>query len=332
MMSLYNSVVIAFAIFGAMSLFILIQHEVSISLHPLAHQDTNNKAPASAARLKRGDRIRKHTSHHSADIVESFMDGIKFNHNENKRDGEFHDDDGKIVEHAAHHSMREHRLRQQGQDSTHNQQDQQDQQGQQDVDVNKHEIKIENALMQEELELQDDDKNIESHNLGERKGLLVCNGSLIDSEVVYWKIVPGDDIFESPITPHHGQHDDRYLSFEYDAGGWNNVRMGMECLIVVAHAMGRTLVVPPQQHLYLLGETHKDKEDKVAHDEMGFEDFFGLDLLRSHKGFHIMHMEEFLAKEGITGGLKGMVPPGNTTKLWGQKLWWYLKKVSFYHD
>ena len=33
--------------------------------------------------------------------------------------------------------------------------------------------------------------------------------------------------------------------------------MGLECMIVVAHAFGRTLVVPPQQHLYLLGQTHK---------------------------------------------------------------------------
>ena len=43
----------------------------------------------------------------------------------------------------------------------------------------------------------------------------------------------------------------------YDQGGWNNVRMSLECLIVVAHAMGRTLVIPPQQHLYLLGKNHK---------------------------------------------------------------------------
>ena len=33
--------------------------------------------------------------------------------------------------------------------------------------------------------------------------------------------------------------------------------MGLECMIVLAHAFGRTLVVPPQQHLYLLGQTHK---------------------------------------------------------------------------
>lgn len=161
----------------------------------------------------------------------------------------------------------------------------------------------------------------------EKKGLLKCNGSYVDSEIIYWKIVPGDRSFESPITPHHADHHDKYLSFEYDAGGWNNVRMGMECLLVVAHAMGRTLVVPPQQHLYLLGVNHQDKGDQAPHDEMGFEDFFDLDLLRSHEGLHIMHMEEFLAKEGVSGGLKGVLPPHNSSEAWGNALWQYLKKV-----
>ena len=64
----------------------------------------------------------------------------------------------------------------------------------------------------------------------------------------------------------------------------NNVRMALECVLVVAHAMGRTLVIPPPQHLYLLGAKHQDKHDKEAHDEMGFEDFFDLDLLQSHRG------------------------------------------------
>lgn len=140
---------------------------------------------------------------------------------------------------------------------------------------------------------------------GARRGTLICNGERVDSEIIYWQNVPGDDVYESPITPHHGIHHDRYLTFEYDQGGWNNVRMSLESLIVVAHAMGRTLVVPPQQHLYLLGETHKDPHDKKPHDEMGFEDFFDIELLRSHKGFHVIHMEEFLAKEGVTGGLHG---------------------------
>ena len=60
--------------------------------------------------------------------------------------------------------------------------------------------------------------------------------------------------------------------------------MSLECILVVAHAMGRTLVVPPQQHLYLLDKDHQDSHDQSSHDEMGFEDFFDLDLLKSHLG------------------------------------------------
>ena len=161
-----------------------------------------------------------------------------------------------------------------------------------------------------------------------QRGVLICNGERVDSEVIYWRVVPHDIDYESPITPHHGLHDDRYLTFEYDQGGWNNIRMGMESLIVVAHAMGRTLVIPPQQHLYLLGAKHKDPHDKVAHDEMGFEDFFDLNLLRSHRGFHVLSMEEFLAKEAVSGGLHGILPPMNSTKIWGQALWTYLNKVA----
>ena len=52
-----------------------------------------------------------------------------------------------------------------------------------------------------------------------------------------------------------------------------------------------------------------------------------LDLLRSHKGFHLLHMEEFLEKEGVTGGLKGILPPGNTSSAWGNDLWKYLNQV-----
>jgi len=167
--------------------------------------------------------------------------------------------------------------------------------------------------------------------LKEKKGALMCNGKSVDSEVIYWREVAGDKEFESPISPHHANHEDRYITYEYDQGGWNNVRMSMECLIVLAHATGRTVVVPPQQNLYLLGSKHKDPEDKKPHAQMGFEDFFDLDLLYSHKGFHIMHMEDFLAKEGVSGGLHGKLPPKNSTKAWGQGLWKYLDDVADFH-
>ena len=39
-------------------------------------------------------------------------------------------------------------------------------------------------------------------------------------------------------------------------------------------------------------------------------------------------MEEFLAKEAVTGGLHGIYPPENSTQAWGQKLWKYFNVVS----
>ena len=69
----------------------------------------------------------------------------------------------------------------------------------------------------------------------EQIGLLKCGGKYIDSEVIYWKRVPGDDTYESPITPHHGIHHDRYLTFEYDEGGWNNIRMGLVTLLILIY-------------------------------------------------------------------------------------------------
>jgi hypothetical protein len=152
----------------------------------------------------------------------------------------------------------------------------------------------------------------------ENKGVLTCDGKQINSEVIYWKIVPGDDTYESPITPHHELHHDRYTTYEYDEGGWNNIRMSLECTIVFTHAMGRTLVSPPRQNLYLLDKKHKDKKGKEK-TGMGFEDFFDLDLLKSHKGYHIITSQQFLAKEGVSGGLHGVLPPKNDTHIGGRK-------------
>jgi len=161
-----------------------------------------------------------------------------------------------------------------------------------------------------------------------QKGPLKCKGQQLTSEVVYWKIVPGDHDYESSITPHHDNHHTKYITVAYDFAGWNNIRMGLECMIVFAHATGRTLVIPPQDHLYLLEKNHKDDHDKNPHDEMGFEDFFDIDLLKSHKGLNIITMKEFLEREGIVGNLNGIYPPDNNTDIVGHRLWKYLEKVA----
>jgi hypothetical protein len=106
--------------------------------------------------------------------------------------------------------------------------------------------------------------------------------------------------------------------------------MAMETTVVLAHAMGRTLVIPPQQHLYLLQRKHKDKHETKEHNEMGFEDFFDLTRLLAHKGTHVITMSEFLEQEGVVGGLHGKLPPGNSTTLAGGKLWRYLESVCIF--
>ena len=50
--------------------------------------------------------------------------------------------------------------------------------------------------------------------------------------------------YEFSITPHHANHDQKYLTFEYDAGGWNNVRMGVECVVVFAPCDGKDVRGP----------------------------------------------------------------------------------------
>lgn len=176
------------------------------------------------------------------------------------------------------------------------------------------------------LRVDDDDSKVIKR---ESRGQLKCNGKYVDSEVIYWKINPNDYYYESPITPHHGDHHDKFLTFQYDFGGWNNMRMSFECISVVAHATGRTLVLPPEQSLYLLSKLHKDKDKVKAHTQMQLEDFYDFNLIKQQKGFHIMSMEEFLEREGKSGDLKGIYPPGNSSQIMGPKLWNYLSKVTY---
>ena len=75
------------------------------------------------------------------------------------------------------------------------------------------------------------------------------------AEMVYWQDIPTDAKYVSPYK--HTGPEPKYLTFEPDEGGWNNIRMSMETAVTLAHATGRTLVMPPEQGMYLL---HKVRE------------------------------------------------------------------------
>ena len=164
----------------------------------------------------------------------------------------------------------------------------------------------------------------------------------IVDEMVFWSDVPSDSSYLSPMhplrDPHTSDDVERYLSFEPDHGGWNNVRMAMETALVMSHAMGRTLVLPPQQGVYLL-------DGGGGGGTLGFDDFYHLDAISvEHRGFKVISMEEFLItvgnagdlidKEEEEGGGETTVvryPPENRTNWDGKdrdNLWEYLRSVG----
>eukprot|EP00980_Cylindrotheca_fusiformis_P003484 scaffold781_cov132-Cylindrotheca_fusiformis.AAC.3 len=131
------------------------------------------------------------------------------------------------------------------------------------------------------------------------------------AEMVYWEDIPSDESHVSPF--HNASGPTQYLTFEPDEGGWNNIRMAMETILTTSFAMGRTLVLPPHQRMYLL-----NKKDKNQRDAFSFEHFFHMERIsQEHVGFNFISMDEFLQLfiDGRLIGRSGQVvfPPGNRT-------------------
>ena len=61
----------------------------------------------------------------------------------------------------------------------------------------------------------------------------------------------------APDTLNHNKQAIKTLGFDWDMGGWNNIRMGVEIMICIAKKYNRALVLPKPGKWYLLkGDTH----------------------------------------------------------------------------
>jgi len=53
----------------------------------------------------------------------------------------------------------------------------------------------------------------------------------IVNDMIYWSDIPTDSKYKSPFFG-----SEKYITFEPDDGGWNNIRMSMETILVLAYA------------------------------------------------------------------------------------------------
>jgi len=155
------------------------------------------------------------------------------------------------------------------------------------------------------------------------------------NEMVYWNDIPSDSNFVSPFHPSRIPRDDstadyseeqeeeeeKFLSFEPDRAGWNNMRMSFETVVVLAAATGRTLVIPNEKKITQIKQKkHAYKKGEEQQYKFSFQDFFHLDAIsREHSGLKIITIGEFLKKQAVAGKLynkytdKVAYPPGNFT-------------------
>jgi len=155
-------------------------------------------------------------------------------------------------------------------------------------------------------------------------GTLTCPGSPPrkrgeEGSIVYWREWTEETpVWSSPYKPKEGE-EPKYVTFEPDEGGFNNVRMALEIFVLFALATGRTLVLPDEYPMYLLGK------EGVMHD---FDHFY--DVEGWTKYVDVLPMHKFLEKEGLTGQLKdGEMPPGNATRFDRRRpLWEYIRRAT----
>lgn len=109
---------------------------------------------------------------------------------------------------------------------------------------------------------------------GLSEGVLVCSEGggrpqqRYKGGIVYWKQWGEQAEGWQPLfaPPPDGQA--RYVTFEPDEGGFNNVRASLEVMVVFALVTGRTLVVPDPYPMYLLGEKG-ERETQAGEEEDG---------------------------------------------------------------
>ena len=160
------------------------------------------------------------------------------------------------------------------------------------------------------------------------KCLLEFNSSnAIDPLIKYWD--DSTDCYSSPLRKTSGLSsswiDRKYLLFQPDLGGWNNIRMSLEVTMLFALATGRILVLPPDAVLYLLVMNKNWNRNKG-----GVQDYVDMSRSQAGDGIEFMSMYDFLENVAVKGMLTKPFPVDKSTELIkGQELWDYLEQACY---
>jgi hypothetical protein len=145
------------------------------------------------------------------------------------------------------------------------------------------------------------------NDVEEVKALTKCATSFPSSCDIYpyvkfWNQRYGsEDCYQSPLKHPKGKNapitEKKYVVFEPDRGGWNNIRMAAEVAMIFAHATGRILVMPPMAVWYLLRLNKAENDNQST-----FAKFF--DVKKISEAMEVISMEEFINTIAAKGMLK----------------------------
>lgn len=165
------------------------------------------------------------------------------------------------------------------------------------------ESKAENAKSKNEVPTPDIGR-LKHHGLNHRVAGLSCPAypgmddaryQQVQEEIAYWRDIPGDSLTTSPykcVGVEHTSQQKKYLTFEPDEGGWNNIRIALETVVAMAVVMGRVLVLPPSQEFSRMS-TH-----------LGYDDFYHLASIQSElESLEVITFQDFLEREVVTGNV-----------------------------
>lgn len=133
--------------------------------------------------------------------------------------------------------------------------------------------------------------------LGARRAIITCDEDV--SKLAYWNEPQGnrDYMFTTPYRDKTPGAKPKYLAFSLDPGGFNNVRMSMEIVFIIAAITGRTLILPPDQPMYLLGNDHTSENKR-----RGLDDFLDMRGPSFKQRVKVITMEEFMKIEAVSEG------------------------------